>query len=135
VADYDDRMQQVVERALAAKFSFWSALLTAHTVLLSVSTALIFTGSGLDKTAFRYVGYMAIASMILVLLTFTVAKTQYETIGRRLAEFDKELSDVEQARDLKHANVRWWASIVCEYSATIGLLAEAAIFVWTRGGT
>ncbi len=57
--DYEERRQQIVERALSAKFNLWSAMLTAHTLLLSVAVALLVTGVPTGRGAFKLVGYVA----------------------------------------------------------------------------
>ena len=128
--NYDERHQQVAERALTAKFSFWSALLTAHTVLVSVAVALVVTAIPAQKGAFKLVGYIGILCIALLLLNFAVTKSQYETIGRRLRNPDRNLSDAQRSQDLMNAHRRWCISYACELAAIVGLVIEAGVFGW-----
>jgi ABC-type uncharacterized transport system fused permease/ATPase subunit len=79
--NYDDRLQQVAERTLAAKFSLWTGLLTAHTVLLSVAAAILVTVTPPAGWSFRLAGLIAIFCVVVLLLNFALTKAQYELIG------------------------------------------------------
>lgn len=127
---YDARLQHITERTLTAKFSFWSAMLTAHTVLLSVAVALLATDTATERWAFKLIGYMAIICMFLLLLNFALAKSQYEVIGRRLAAAEEDLSEAARARDLRLANLRWYLTHACEVGSMLGLAAQGAVLGW-----
>jgi len=94
--DYDGRLQQIAERTLTAKLSLWSALLTAHTVLLSVAVAILLTVKPLEAWRFKLGGFIAIVCMLVLLLNFALTKSQYELIGQRLTNPDGELSESER---------------------------------------
>jgi len=127
---YDERLQQVVERTLTAKFSFWSAMLTVHTVLLSVAVALLATDTATERWAFKLVGYMAIICMFLLLLNFALAKSQYDVIGQRLAAAEEDVSEAARARDIRRANLRWCLTHACEVGSILGLAAQATVLGW-----
>jgi hypothetical protein len=90
VDDYDIRKQQVVERALAAKLGLWGALLTSHTVMLSVTVALLVAVKPAETWPFRLIGFIAVVCMLLVLLNPAQTKSQYELIGKRLVDPEAE---------------------------------------------
>jgi hypothetical protein len=127
---YENRTQQIAERLLAARYSLWSGMLTAHTVLLSVAVALL---PGAEKTMawrFKLVGYIAILCMLLVLLCFASTKGQYEAIGQRLADPEQELTEADQKRDIWWANIRFKLIKVFEGGSALGLLAAAVLLGW-----
>ena len=127
---YDERLQQITERTLTARFSLWAALLTAHTVMLSVSVALLVTAKHIEVCFFKLCGFIAICCMIAVLLNFWLTKSQYEQIGRRTAEPEAELSESERKRDLRQALTRRRFNSIFEIVAFLGLFAEALLFGW-----
>jgi len=128
--DYDERLQQIAERTLTAKLSLWSALLTAHTVLLSVAVAILLTVKPLEAWRFKLGGFIAIVCMLVLLLNFALTKSQYELIGQRLTNPDGELSESERKGDLRSAMLRWCLSGISESVAIIGLGAEVVLFGW-----
>lgn len=128
--DYDGRLQQIAERTLAAKFGLWSALLTAHTVLLSVAVALLVTVKPLEAWRFKLGGFIAIFCMVVLLLNFALTKSQYELIGERLTNPDTELSASERNRELQSAKFRRRVSALGETIAIFGLAAEVVLLGW-----
>lgn len=128
--DYDGRLQQIAERTLTAKLSLWSALLTAHTVLLSVVVALLVTVKSFEASRFKLGGFIAIVCMLVLLLNFALTKAQYELIGQRLTNPNGELSESERKRDLRSAMLRWRLSRIRESVAIVGLGAEVVLFGW-----
>jgi hypothetical protein len=130
MGDYDGRLQQIAERTLMAKFGLWSALLTAHTVILSVAVALLVTAKPTEAWRFKLGGFIAIFCMVVLLLNFVLTKSQYEQIGRRLADSEAELSESERSQDLRHALLRRQLSAIGEVMAILGLGVEVVIFGW-----
>ncbi len=128
--DYDARLQQVVERTLAAKSGLWVGLLTSHTVMLSVAVALLVTVNPTEAWPFKLIGVLAIISVLLVLLNQALTKAQYELIGRRLTNPEADLPEAARIRDLKHANLRHRITHITECIAVISLAAETLIFGW-----
>lgn len=127
---YEKRTQQIVERLLVARYSLWSGMLTAHTVLLSVAVALL---PGVEQTIawrFKLVGYIAILCMLLVLLCFASAKGQYEAIGQRLASPEQEITEEDKRRDIWWANIRFRTIKIFEAGSALGLLAAAVLLGW-----
>jgi hypothetical protein len=128
--DYHGRFQQISERTLTAKFCLWTALLTAHTVMLSVSVALLVTVEPIGVWRFKLGGFIAICCMVVLLLNYMLTKFQYEQIGRRLSDSEAELSESERNRDLRHAMLRRRLSSLGEIMAILGLGVEAVLFGW-----
>lgn len=128
--DCDGRLQQITERTLTAKLSLWSALLTAHTVLLSVAVALLVTVKPLEAWRFKLGGIITIVCMLVLLLNFALTKSQYELMGQRLTNPDGGLSESERKRDLRSAILRWRLSGIAESIAIIGLGAVVLLFGW-----
>ena len=127
--EYDERLQQIIERTLTARFSLWAALLTAHTVMLSVSVALV-SARHIGVCFFKLCGCIAVCCVIAILLNFWLTKSQYEQIGRRTAGREVELSQSERERDLRHAQIRRSFSFFFEIVALLGLFAGALLFGW-----
>lgn len=125
--EYAERQQQIVERTLSAKFSLWFALLTAHTVLLSVAVALLVADVTAERSVFKFVGYLAILCVAILLLNFAVAKSQYEIIGQRLAEPEAEPTESERVQDLQRAMFRRCLSSTGETVSILGLGAEVVL--------
>jgi hypothetical protein len=130
VTDYSSRLQQIAERTLTAKFNLWSALLTAHTVMLSVTVALLVTAKPPDAWRFQLPGFIAILCMVALLLNFALTKSQYEKIGQRLLDPELQLSDSERSKDVNRALLRRRLSEIVEVSAIVGLGANVALFGW-----
>ena len=128
--DYEGRLQQIAERTLTAKFSLWSALLTAHTVLLSVAVALLLTVEPPEAWRFKLGGFIAILCMVALLLNFALTKSQYEQIGQRLTHPDGKLSESDRNRDLNSATFRRCVSATGEIVAILGLGVEVALLGW-----
>ena len=126
---YENRTQQVIERLLVARYSFWSGMLTAHTVLLSVAVALL-PSAGQNAWLFKLVGYIAILCMLLLLLCFASAKGQYEAIAQRVAFPEQELTEKDKKRDMWWANFRFWVIKIFEGGSALGLLAAAVLLGW-----
>lgn len=127
---YEKRTQQIIERLLAARYSFWSGMLTAHTVLLSVAVALL-PGAGQSIAwRFRLVGCIAILCMFFLLLCFALAKAQYEAIGKRLAFPEQNFTEEDERRDIWWANIRFRSVRVFEAGSALGLLATAVLLGW-----
>ncbi len=127
---YENRLQKIAERLLTARYSLWSGMLTAHTVLLSVAVALLPSATPEVAWRFRVVGYVAILGMAFVLLSFASTKGQYENIGARLNNSEQELSDSEREHDHRKANTRWKIIKICEAVSTVGLLIEVILLGW-----
>ena len=128
--DYEIRKQQVFERALAAKLGLWGALLTSHTVMLSVAVALLVAVKPAEAWPFRLTGFIAVVCMLLVLLNLAQTKSQYELIGKRLADPEADLGEATRDRDDRQARLRHRFSHIAEVVATIGLAAGALLFAW-----
>ncbi len=132
--NYDIRVQHVVERALAAKFGLWAALLTSHTVMLSVAVALLVAVKPVEAWFFRLTGFIAVICMLLVLLNLALTKSQYELIGKRLADPEADLREATRAQDLRQAGRRHRFFLITEFVAVSGLAAEALLFACALAG-
>lgn len=126
--EYQERQREVAERTLSAKLALWAAMLTVHSVFLSVAVGLLAIDTIVDKSPFKWVGSLATVSMILILLNFV--KTQYELIGHRLLESERSLTEVEQTRDLQAAVSRKRVATVVEWGSVLGTVAQIAILGW-----
>ena len=128
--DYNELLQQIAERTLTAKFSLWAALLTAHTVLLSVCVALLVTAKAGGVWWFKVGGFIAIGCIVVLLPTFWLTKSQYDHIGRRLSCPESDLSELERRRDLSKALLRGRLCSLFEITAMFGLVLGGALFGW-----
>lgn len=128
---YNQKVESVTERLMSAMFSFWSAMLTAHTVILSVSVALITTNPAAAAiTQFKALGLVASVSMLLLLLNFAATRKQYEEIGQRLINYDSDLTEAERTHDIKTAKIRYVFMHIVETSSVIGLAIETGLLTW-----
>ena len=128
---FDQKIESVIERSINAMFAFWSAMLTAQTVILSVSAAVITTGASSSSIwQFKLIGFMATICMMLLLLNFASYRMQYEAIGKRLVNLDSDLSESERASDLQAANTRYKSMRVIEIISAFGLGVEACLLAW-----
>ena len=130
--EYELRQNQVNDRLIAARFNFWSVMLTSHTVLLSVSVALL-TGAPKNAWIFKLVGFIAIACILFLLGSFALAKAQYEAIAYRLAFPAKEISEAEKQHDMRKAKMRYWLVKVLEITSAVGLTVAAVLLGWSLG--
>jgi uncharacterized membrane protein YcjF (UPF0283 family) len=128
--DYHERQQEIVERTLSAKLALWAAMLTVHSVFLSVAVGLLATDAIGDKLPFKWVGSLAIVSMILILLNFVMTKAQYEIIGHRLLESEQSLTEAQRVRDLRAAISRKRVATVVEWGSVLGTVAQVGILGW-----
>lgn len=120
----------VIEKSINAMFALWSAMLTAHTVILSVSAAVITTNSLSTNLQFKLIGLIAMTCMLLLLLNFATLRMQYEKIGQRLINLSSNLSESDRSRDLKTANIRHILMRAIEVISTMGLAIEACLLAW-----
>jgi hypothetical protein len=127
---YDQKIESVTEKSISAMFAFWSAMLTAHTVILSVAAAVITTGASSSFFQFKLIGFIATACMMLLLLNYAALRMQYEAIGRRLVNHDSDLSESDRVRDIQTANIRRISMRVVEAISALGLAIEACLLAW-----
>lgn len=113
-----------------AKFGLWGALLTSHTVMLSVAVALLLAVRPVEAWPFSLISVIAIVCIPLVLLIFVLTKSQYEVIGKRVANPEADLDETTRVRDLRQAVIRHRFSAVAEIVAVVGLASEAFLFAW-----
>jgi hypothetical protein len=83
-SSYDEKVEVIAERTLSAMYAFWSAMLTAHTVILSVSVAIPSAISTATEWQFRLAAFVAVVCMMFLLFNFASIRMQYEKIGQRL---------------------------------------------------
>lgn len=128
--EYEERQREIAERTLSAKLALWAAMLTVHSVFLSVAVALLATEAIVDKAPFKWVGSLAMVSMILILLNFLMAKAQYQLIGQRLLEPEQLLTEVQRTRDLQAAISRNRVATAVEWGSVLGTVAQIVILGW-----
>ncbi|MDK9723798.1 MAG: hypothetical protein OEL88_02835 [Sterolibacteriaceae bacterium MAG5] len=129
MSNFDDRVKEVTDRTFSAMQSFWSAMLTAHTVMLSVAVALPAISPSPDQWQIRFVGLLATASIFALLLNFAALRMQYEAIGVRLHNHESELTEEERRKDISTALWRNRLIRVVEPSAAASLLVEACLLM------
>lgn len=130
MSNYDERVKEITERTMAAMHAFWSAMLTAHTVLLSVAVALPAISTSSDQWQVKLVGALATASMIALLFNFAALRMQYEAIGHRLHNHESELTESQRKNDISTALWRNHLMRVVERMVTAFLVAEAILLMW-----
>jgi hypothetical protein len=130
MSNYDNRLKEITERTVAAMHAFWSAMLTAHTVLLSVAVALPALSPSSDQWQVKLVGVLATASMFALLFNFAALRMQYEAIGHRLYNCESELTDDQRKRDISVALWRYRLMRIVEPTAAASLVVEACLLMW-----
>lgn len=130
MSNYDERVKEITERAMASMHAFWSAMLTAHTVLLSVAVALPAISPSSDQWQVKLVGVLATASMFSLLFNFAALRMQYEVIGQRLCNYESGLTEDQRRKDISIALWRNRLMRVVEPLAAILLVAEASLLMW-----
>lgn len=127
MANYEEQVQTTIERTSAAMYAFWSAMLTAHTVLLSVAVALPAVVSATTHWQFKLVGVLATVCMLFLLFNFASVRMQYEAIGQRLINHETVLTDIQKRRDISKAETRRSLMRVAELLSAAGLVIEALL--------
>ncbi len=130
MSNYDERVEAITERTAASMYAFWSAMLTAHTVILSVAVALPSVVSSVSAWQFKLVAVVATFCMAAILFNFASVRMQYEAIGKRLLDLEAELSDQQKEKDIAKANTRRIAMRLFELAAAIGLVVDAVFLSW-----
>ena len=130
MTNFDDRVKEVTERTFSAMQAFWSAMLTAHTVLLSVAVALPAISPSPDQWQIKLVGLLATTSIFALLFNFAALRMQYEAIGLRLHNHESGLTDEERQKDISTALRRNRLIRVFEPSAAGLLVVEASLLMW-----
>lgn len=128
--NFDDRVKEVTERMFSAMQAFWSAMLTAHTVLLSVAVALPAISPSPDQWQIKLVGLLATTSIFALLFNFAALRMQYEAIGLRLHNHESGLTDEERQNDISTALRRNRFIRVFERVAAALLVVEASLLMW-----
>jgi hypothetical protein len=126
----DQRIERIAERVLSAKFGFWSAMLTTHTVFLSVAVALLATNLEVVRGAFKAVGCVAALGILGMVLNFALTKSQYQTMGVTLMGASNEPSDARREGELRFAIWRWRLTQACELASALAIGIEVAILGW-----
>lgn len=130
MSNYDNKLETTIERTSASMYAFWSAMLTAHTVLLSVAVALPAATAKADLWQFKLVGTIATLCIFALLFNFAAVRMQYETIGQRLINYETELSEIQRKKDITIAERRRFMMRCAEVIATFGLVIEACLLFW-----
>lgn len=130
MSNYDEKVEVIAERTASAMYAFWSAMLTAHTVMLSVAVAIPTAISSVVAWQFRLVGFVAVACMVFLLLNFASIRMQYEIIGQRLLNLEADFSDKQRNRDISIANMRYTFVRFAEIISAFGLAIEAVLLAW-----
>lgn len=130
MSEYDDRIGVIAERTSVAMHAFWSAMLTAHTVLLSVAVALPAAIPSAYLWQFKVVGATATACILALLFNFAAVRMQYEEIGRSLLDYEAELTVAQRKSGITSAVRRHYLVRVAEVIAATGLIIEACLLVW-----
>jgi uncharacterized membrane protein len=128
--NYESRIQQIVERTRSAQGSLWSALLTAHTVVLSVAVALLVTVTPSEAWQLRWAGFIATVCVVVLMLNFALTKSHYELIGQRLTDPSAEISESERNADLRKAAFRRRLAAIGDAVAISGLSVEVVLLGW-----
>ena len=124
---YNSKLETIIERTSAAMYAFWSAMLTAHTVFLSVAVALPSVIPSAKLWQFKLVGILATICIFVLLFNFAMVRMQYEIIGKRLINYEAEVKETERNKDITSANRRNLAMRIAEIIAILCLLAEACL--------
>jgi Na+/melibiose symporter-like transporter len=109
--------------------AFWSAMLNAHIVLLSVAVALPAAVPSANQWQFRAAGVAATVCMVALLLNFAAAREQYREVGRRLLEGGTDLAENERRRDVIKGEWRYRVMGIVEGVAAVGLAIEGVLLV------
>ncbi len=128
--NYEERLEAITERTSTAMSAFWSALLTAHTVVLSVAVALPSFAPTADLWQLKAVALLATACMFSLLFNFASVRMQYEAIGRRLMDLEAEPTESDKKSDITTASCRRMLIKGAEIVAAVGLLLEAVLLSW-----
>lgn len=129
MSNYDERAKEITERTMASMHAFWSAMLTAHTVLLSVAVALPAISPISDQWQIKLVGALATASMFFLLFNFAALRMQYEVIGQRLYNHDSGLTENQRKKDISIALWRYRLMRIVEPLTAVLLVAEASLLM------
>lgn len=130
MSNYDERVREIAERTMAAMHAFWSAMLTAHTVLLSVVVALAAIRPFSDQWQVKLVGVLATASMFALLFNFAALRMQHEAVGQRLHNHESGLTEDQRKKDISTALWRYRLMLVVEHMVAAFLVAEASLLMW-----
>jgi uncharacterized membrane protein YcjF (UPF0283 family) len=115
---------------MATMHAFWSAMLTAHTVLLSVAVGLSAVDSFVKQWQVKAVGVFAAASVFILLFNFAALRKQYEAIGQRLLNYGNELTKTQREKDISTAVWRNRLILAAEQISATTLAVEACLLMW-----
>ncbi len=101
--EFEEKRAEYAEKFQAARYSFWSALLTVNAVLLTVPAALLSVRPEIAAWPFKIVGVCSIGSMVALVFNFAASKAQYEFICKRMAGSERDLSDNERRKNSQQA--------------------------------
>lgn len=111
-------------------YAFWSAMLTAHTVLLSVAVGLSAVDSFFKQWQIKAVGVLATASVFAILFNFAALREQYDAIGQRLQNSETDLTREQREKDIFTAAWRHRLIRVAERICAGALVVEACLLMW-----
>ena len=101
--EFEEKRAEYGQKFQAARYSFWPALLTVNAVLLTVPAALLSVRPEIAAWPFKIVGVCSIGSMVALVFNFAASKAQYEFIGKRMADVERDLADEERHKDIQQA--------------------------------
>lgn len=127
MSNFVDRVGSLTESMISAMQAFWSAMLTAHTVLLSVAVAVPAISPSPDQWQIKFVGLLATTSIFALLFNFAALRMQLE-VDRQL---NSELELTEQVRQKDTSAVLREGLIrIFELLAAALLVVEAGLLMW-----
>jgi len=96
---------------------------------LSVAVALASLSAGTVKWQVQFIAYAAILCILFISGCFISSKAQYEDIGKRLAHYEEERSEVDLIQDIGRTSTRFKIVKWFEILAVIGLNVEALLLL------
>ncbi len=126
---YDAYLHKIIDRTHTARYGLWSAMITAHSVFLSVAVALASLSAGTVKWQVQFIAHAAILCILFISGCFISSKAQYEDIGKRLAHYEEERSEVDLIQDIGRTSTRFKIVKWFEILAVIGLNVEALLLL------
>jgi len=97
---YSDNDIRIIEAARESRYAYWNALLTLNGILITVFSALAFTGTA-NKWFIFVLVVSCIVSAWLLIQNFLATKELYKELGSlNLAAFDK-LSEEDKKADIE----------------------------------
>jgi hypothetical protein len=129
MANLSPIQQHFLNKASESNFALWNALLTVNGILLTAYSILPLISENVNRQISLLLVVCCLMSLLLMVLNFLTTNQHYREIGRMLSGAGPELTDEQQASNIKAEQRQRKRVLLRERAALYLLIIETALIV------